>query len=121
MLKNEVLPYRLKLLPTMHFVWVNLIDKIWYLFLNKSLVWLYREFPSGNLTNREKTKQICSDNKNEKDGEKKPNDSDMLDDALKQTASHSAQEMHIDGLSELSSSSKKVESEKWLWAMAATC
>ena len=31
----------------------------------------------------------------------------MLDDALKQTGSHSTQEMHLDGLSELSSSSKK--------------
>ena len=43
---------------------------------------------------------------------KNANDSgDMLDDAFEQTGSHSAQEMHFDGLSGSSSSSEKVESE----------
>ena len=55
----------------MHFFWANFFDKMWYLFLSKYLFCLYREFSSGNLTNREKTKQLCSDYKNEKDGEKK--------------------------------------------------
>ena len=35
----------------------------------------------------------------------------MLDDAFEQTGSHSAQEMHFDGLSGSSSLSEKVESE----------
>ena len=35
----------------------------------------------------------------------------MLDDAFEQTGSYSAQEMHLDGLSESSSSSEKMESE----------
>ena len=35
----------------------------------------------------------------------------MLDDTFEQTGSHSAQEMHLDGLSESSSSSEKMESE----------
>ena len=35
----------------------------------------------------------------------------MLDDAFEQTGPHSAQEMHLDGLSESSSSSEKMESE----------
>ena len=33
----------------------------------------------------------------------------MLDDAFEQTGFHSAQEMHLDGLSESSSSSEKME------------
>ena len=57
----------------MLFFWANLIHKIWYLFLNKYLFCLYREFSLGNLTNHEKTKQLCSDDKNEKDGEKNTN------------------------------------------------
>ena len=44
--------------------------------------------------------------------EKKTNDLvDMLDDAFQQTGSNSAQEMHLDGLSESSTSSEKMESE----------
>ena len=35
----------------------------------------------------------------------------MLDDTFEQTGSHSAQEMHLDGLSESSSLSEKMESE----------
>ena len=35
----------------------------------------------------------------------------MLDDAFEQTGSQSTQEMHLDGLSESSSSSEKMESE----------
>ena len=35
----------------------------------------------------------------------------MLDDVFEQTDSHSAQEMHLNGLSESSSSSEKMESE----------
>ena len=35
----------------------------------------------------------------------------MLDDTFEQTGSHSAQEMHLDGLSESSSSSEKMKSE----------
>ena len=35
----------------------------------------------------------------------------MLDDTFEQTGSHSAQEMHLDGLSESSSSSEKMEPE----------
>ena len=42
--------------------------------------------------------------------EKKTNDLvDMLDDTFQQTGSNSAQEMHLDGLSESSSSSEKME------------
>ena len=96
----------------MHFVWANLIDKIWYLFLNKYLFCLYREFSPENLTNREKTKNLCSGDKNEKDGENNIDDAaGMLDDTFEQTGSHSAQEMHLDGLSESSSSSERMESE----------
>ena len=35
----------------------------------------------------------------------------MLDDAFEQTGSHSAHKMHLDGLSESSSSSEKMQSE----------
>ena len=38
--------------------------------LNKYLFCLYREFSSENLTNPEKTKKLCSDDENEKDGER---------------------------------------------------
>ena len=94
----------MKLLATIHFVWANLIDKIWHLFLNKYLLCLYRKFSPENLTNREKTKNLCSDDKNEKDGEKNTDDSAaMLDDTFEQTGSHAVQEMHLDGLSESSS------------------
>ena len=80
--------------------------------LNKYLFCLSRRFSSGNVTHREKTKQLCSDDKNKKDEEKNTNDlADMLDDAFEQTGLHSAQEMHLDGLSESSSSSEKMESE----------
>ena len=74
--KKKVSPFRIKLLATIHLFWANLINKIWNLFLNKYLFCLYREISSGNLTNHEKTKQLCSDDdKNEKDGEKNTNDS----------------------------------------------
>ena len=46
--KKEVFPVRKKILATMHFFWANLFDKMWYLFLNKYLFCLYREFSSGN-------------------------------------------------------------------------
>ena len=46
--KNDVFPVRKKILATMHFFWANLFDKMWYLFLNKYLFCLYREFSSGN-------------------------------------------------------------------------
>ena len=89
-----------------------MIRYIYSSILNKYLFCLYREFSSGNLTNREKTKQLCSDDKNEKYGQKNTNDlADILDDAFEQTGSHSAQEMHLNGLSESSSSSEKMESE----------
>ena len=38
--------------------------------LNKYLFCLSRRFSSGNVTHREKTKQLCSDDKNKKDEEK---------------------------------------------------
>ena len=93
----------------MHFVWANVIDKTWYLFLNKYLLCLYREFSPENLTNHEKTKNLCNDDKNEKDGEKNTDDSaGMLDDTFEQTGSHSVQEMHLEGLPESSSSSERM-------------
>ena len=96
----------------MYFFWASLIDKMWYLFLNKYLFCLYREFSLGNLTNRKKTKQLCSDNKNKKDGEKHTSDSaDMWGDSFEQTGSHSALEMHLDGLLESSRLSENMESE----------
>ena len=80
--------------------------------MSKYLFCFYKEFSSRNLTNREKTKQLCSDDKNKKDGEKNTSDlANMLDYAFEQTGSHSAQEMHLDGLSESSSLSEKMESE----------
>ena len=98
-------------MPTMHFFWDNFFDKMWYLFLSKYLFCLYREFSSGNLTNREKSKQFYSDNKDEKNRKKHKWFSGYLDDTFEQTGSHSAQEIYLDGLSEWSSSSEKVESD----------
>ena len=109
--KNEVFPVRKKILGTMHFFWANFFDKMWYFFLSKYLFCLYREFSSGNLTNREKSKQFYSDNKDEKNRKKHKWFSGYLDDTFEQTGSHSAQEIHLDGLSEWSSSSEKVESD----------
>ena len=89
-----------------------MIRYIYTSILNKHLFCLFREFSSGNLTNRKKAKQKCNDDKNEKDGEKNKWFSGyVIDDAFQQTGSNSAQEMHLDGLSESSSSSEKMESE----------
>ena len=84
----------------MHFVSATLIDKILYLFLSKYLFCLYGKFSPENLTSRGQARKSCSDDKNQKDGEKNKEDSvDMLDDAFEQAGSHSAQEMDLDGSS----------------------
>ena len=56
--------------------------------------------------------QLCSDDKNKKDGEKNTYAlAGMLHDAFEQTGSRSGHEMHLDGLSESTSLSEKMESE----------
>ena len=78
-------------------------------FIPQQLPLLLRVF-LRKLNQLRKYKKKCTGDK-EKDGEKKQMILRICYDAFEQTGSHSAQQMHLDGLPESSSSSERMESE----------